>query len=84
MINSVTELKDLIVWAKSQGIKSLHIGDISFELSNYALIEQLSDEASAPEEPVKKPTANEQGLDELVTSGERADDEEALYWSSRT
>jgi len=76
----VTELKELILWAKSHKIRSLKLGDVSFEISELAFVDSLPDisapqpiDLSVPPMSNKLPDGNQQPTE----------DDELLYWSSR-
>lgn len=47
MIKSMDELKDLVAWAESQGLKQLKVGDVEFAFSDYQLAKRVIEEASA-------------------------------------
>lgn len=84
MVNSVNELKELIVWLKTQRVKSLSIGEISIEISDYAHLEGVADESMAtkPSKVTDAPSAENNGLDELISSTDKVDDDD-LYFSAR-
>lgn len=81
MITNISELKDLILWAKSQKVKSLKLGDITFELSDLALVEGLTElgaeatttDLAVPPSSSRLPNGNAQANQ----------DEEDLFWSTR-
>ena len=82
MVTNVQELKDLIIWLKANRVKSLKIGDVAVEMSDYAHIESLSE---APAEQVSKTSAKQNELDEQLVSGDISDDDLAnLFHSSRS
>lgn len=82
MIKTIEELKDLIIFAREQKLKSLKIGGVSIEVSDLAHVSELT---NIPEMGVSKNpsvTASIGGLlDELGPQDE--DDDELLNWSSR-
>lgn len=47
MINNIGELKEFILWAKSQKLRAVKIGETSFEFSDLALIGDLPEATSA-------------------------------------
>jgi hypothetical protein len=69
MIKTVEELKALIIWAKSQKLSRIKIGDIEVDISAYALVE----------EPISNPRPALDASPDLKPSSE----EELLYWSTR-
>jgi hypothetical protein len=83
MIKTVSELKEFIVWAKSQKVKSVKLGDIHVELSDLALISDLQDissseaisqkDLSVPASSPKLPGGNAQ----------LSEEEELLFYSTR-
>lgn len=84
MIKSVEELQNLIVWLKKERVKSLKVGEIIVELSDYAFIEQLTDASgptSNPTEESKAAKATPQN--ELNVPGTDESDEDILFHSSR-
>lgn len=80
MIKSVAELKELIIWAKSQKVKSLKIGEIAVEISELATLEGIQD-LGAPEQ--KSPDLTVPPTSPRLAGGnqESSEDEELLYWS---
>lgn len=78
MIKTISELKEFMVWAKSQKIKSVTMADISFEFSELSHIDALPDISSAkdlavPPSSTKLPDGNAQ----------LSEDEQDLFWSTR-
>lgn len=73
MIKTVTELKELLLWAKSEKIKSLKLGDMQVEFSDLGLIESVQD-LSGPAQSPRLPNGNAQANE----------DEELLFYSSRS
>lgn len=45
MMLSIQDVKDLVVFARSQKVKTLQIGDVKIEISDYAFIEDVSNSA---------------------------------------
>lgn len=45
MMLSIEDVKDLVVFARSQKVKTLQIGDVKIEISDYAFIEDVSNSA---------------------------------------
>lgn len=82
MIKTIDELKDLIIFAREQKLKTLKIGEIVIEVSDIAHVSEL---ANIPEMGVSKNpavTASIGGLlDELGNQDE--DDEDLLFHSAR-
>jgi hypothetical protein len=80
---SVPELKELIMWAKSQRLKSVTLGAIAFEFSELAHIESLPDDAAfhPPTAPdLAKPPSSSKLPDGDARSNE---DNDLLFWSTR-
>lgn len=81
MIKTVEELKDLIIFAREQKLKTLKIGEISLEISDLAHVQDLS---NVPELGTSKNTAVTASfgglLDEL--SEQDSDNEDLLFHSS--
>lgn len=82
MIKTVDELKELILWAKSEKVKSLKIGDIIIEMSDLALIEDIQ---AKPEQANSKVTASVTTfMEDMASTGNKKEDEELLYWSAQS
>lgn len=79
MVNSVKELQELIIWLKSEKVKSLKIGDIHVELSDYALLESIAEEASV--ESTEAKPSQQTWTDQPASPSK--DEEEELFWSTR-
>lgn len=82
MVNSVKELQELIIWLKSEKVKSLKIGDIHVELSDYALLEGLTDAATEVAEANTEAKPSQQTWTEQPTTLTKEEEEE-LFWSTR-
>ena len=83
MVKDISELKELIMWAKSMKVKSLKLGDTQFELSDLALVEGLQDisqEAVQAQKDLSTPASSPR-----LPNGntEVTDEEELLFWSAR-
>jgi len=79
VIKNITELKEIIKWAKAQKVKTLSIGTIQFEISELAFIEDQPDLSNVDLSELVDVQSQE-----LKTLGDQAqlDEEETLYWSS--
>lgn len=77
MFKNIDELKDFIVWAKKQQIKSLTVGEVSVEVSDVYYANELVNGNSEPI-PEYKPSSK-RFIDDPQTD---VDDEELLMWSS--
>jgi len=77
MIKNIAELKQLIQWAKDNKVKSINLGDIKFELSDFAYIEgaELTDEQIAS-------GLSEYNTDTLTDTLKDEENEDLLFWSS--
>lgn len=71
MFLDTEELKEFIVWAKSQGIQALTVGDVSLQFSPYALLEQAEGKAATSSADGKPPAESP------------SEEEDLLYWSAR-
>ncbi len=81
MIKDVNDLKDIIIWAKAQKVKSLKIGEISFDLSDLALVEGLAEfDSSKPSTDLSTPPSSPRLPDGNAQANE---EEEELFWSTR-
>ena len=80
MMLSIEEIKELIVWSKSQKLKKMHLAGIEFEFSDYAFLEQLA------ESDVKDQESSSRSTKTMAESGnpeqQSAEDDELLFWSS--
>ena len=79
MINNTEELKKLITWAKENKVKSLKIGEISFELSELSFIEDIElsqDRISS--------NVGEYNNDTLTDTLDSNEDEALLFWSTNS
>lgn len=77
MFNNQKELKDFILWCKSQKVKSFKNDNTEFVLSDLAIAEQLIADSDEPE------------LDSLSSKlltdtdpEQESEDEDLLYWST--
>ena len=79
---TVSELKDLILGAKNNRVKSISVSGATFELSDLAFIENLQD-LGAPE-PVKDLAVPPKS--EKLPDGNQqiSEEDELLFWSSRS
>ncbi len=77
MFKSAQDLKEFILWCKSQKVKSFKNTDIQFELSDLSFLEELSSTTSSEE-------IDEFDSQTLTDTDEEAskEDEDLLYWSS--
>jgi hypothetical protein len=81
MTLTVSELKDLILWAKKEKVAVIKIGDVQFELSQLALVSDMPDfsgqseakDLSVPASSPRLPNGNQQVNE----------DDDDLYYSSR-
>lgn len=88
MIENVSELQELIEWCKANGVKSLKISDIEFELSDMALSEKYIDQSMPQGKPIKDQESNslttKTMIDTMDPEQAAQEDDEMLFWSSRT
>jgi hypothetical protein len=78
MISNLNELKQLIIWAKEQGITAIKVGDIQVEISPAAVMESMIASGTVKSEPLD--------TSKTLTDAEELDPEEEKqlkYWSSR-
>jgi hypothetical protein len=80
MVNNIEELKKLILWCKSEKVKTLKIADMSFELSDLALVESLTSIEDAILNEDKKTVVQKDLVDSQPSKEEEDED---LYWSTR-
>ena len=79
MVTSLSELKDLIIWAKAQKVQSLKVGEVEFTLSNYALIEDLIGLTSQTSTVSQK---TEEVVPPIPDPTKPPQDDPDLFWSS--
>jgi len=75
VFKTVEELKAFILWAKSEKIARIKVGDVEAEMSNVAL---LPEAYSSITQSQTQPNSESQ-----TTTSESQDDEELLMWSAR-
>ena len=82
MIKNISELQELIIWAKSQKLKSLSVGEIKFEFSDLAALESLPDLTAQESKP--KDLSVQPSSPRLPNgNAEVNEEEELLFWSTR-
>ncbi len=84
MIESVGELMEFIEWCKKAGVKKIGLDNgISFELSDMALSEKYADLDAIGQLKDKESTSlsSETMAD---TANSAAEDDELLFWSSKS
>jgi hypothetical protein len=81
MVKSIIELKELIVWARSQRLKSLKLGDIALEFSELVHVESLPNMLDEPTSAGLETPASTPKLPN--GNAEIPEDEQLLYWSTR-
>jgi hypothetical protein len=85
MITNVNDLKDLIIWAKSQKLKSLKLADVTFEFSELAHIEDIQSQPNIPQftSVETMDIANPPKSARLPDgNAQRSEDDEVLFWSA--
>lgn len=89
MVENISELQELIEWCKANGVKRLKMDEIEFELSDIALSEKFMDISNTQGASALKDresnSLTSKTLTDTVDAAEQAkEDEELLFWSSRT
>jgi hypothetical protein len=75
MFKNVQELQDFILWAKTEKVKRLKVGDVEVEISDYALVQDLY------QTPLSQPSTTEpQKVDEINRI--KKEEEDLLLWSA--
>jgi len=82
MINDLEELKDFMQWCAVNGLRNVQIGDVKFELSDYALTKHLLDLEQAQSAPLKDTESTSNSSKTMADTA--AEDEEILFWSSKS
>ena len=80
MLSKLEEIKQFIEWCQKNKVKSFDSGDISFELSELAFVEQMTD--SQMEQKVIN--AAEDTLVDTAKQELENEDDDLLFWSTRT
>ena len=83
MFDNSEKLKEFILWAKSQRIETVKIGEIEVRFSNLAFIDDLASLEQELTAPVSAKTEERNTSKTLVDTLSTDDDEELLTWSSR-
>ncbi len=81
MVKDINELKNLILWCKSEKVKSIRLADISFELSDLALVQDMVSIEDAILNEDKKTVIQKDLIDSDQSSLDESDED--LYWSTR-
>lgn len=76
MFKDAEELKEFVIWAKSQGIQHVKVQDIEITFSNYAMLQTF--ESQSPSVGVKEMAASQPKTEEEI----RLEEEELLFHSS--
>lgn len=79
---SISELKDLILWAKKEKVSVIKLGDVQFELSIMALTQDLQDLANPEATKDLSVPANSPRLPGGNVQANEDDDEALLFHSS--
>lgn len=84
MIDNISELMEFIEWCKKNGVKRIGLDNgISFELSDMALSEKYAD-LDAGVQLKDQESASYTSKTMVDTADTSAEDEELLYWSSKS
>jgi len=84
MFKNINDLKDFIVWCKKEKVRAITIEDITVELSEVAMVEDIIEKPSV--QIKSKPyvaTADTSPFVDKETV-DPSEDEETLFWSSNT
>lgn len=83
MIKSVDELKELLIWAKAQGIQSLQVGEIKADFSILAMSEAYHQESIDSQKPTKE--LSNLSTELMVDTEEmtKEEEDELLFHSAR-
>ena len=79
MFKDTQSLQSFILWCRDQHIKSVSIGDVKVEFSDYAFIEKISQSLDAPLKTEEKNTSKT-----LTDTLPSEDDEDLLFWSAKS
>ena len=80
MLEKLSEIQALIKWCKKNKVKSFKNGDLSFELSDYAFIEDLD----ISQEPIQEEILDQKEAVIFEETQSKEDDEDLLFWSSNS
>lgn len=80
LIANVEELKSFILWAKSQKLKSASLGNVSFDFSELAFVNDIE---SAPDVETTDMAVPPNSPKLPGGDARPSEDDELLYWSAR-
>lgn len=83
LLLSLDDIKDLIRFAKSEKVKKLQVGNVNFELSDYALIEGIA-EYQPTESQQKEETFSTKNMVDTNVSEQNQEENDLLFWSSNS
>lgn len=81
VFKDIEELKQFIIWAKSQKVRTISTPQVSFELSDLALVEDVP-EIQLNKSPLVSNNISTY-LEDLNSSGDKKEDEDTLFWSAK-
>lgn len=84
LLLSIDDIKDLIRFAKAEKVKKMQIGNINFELSDYALIDELYTGSEPENTPQKEETFSSKNMVDTNVSEQNQEDDSLLFWSSNS
>lgn len=76
---TIDEIKALILWCKSHKVRSFSQGDVKFELSDLAFIDEINQELTGKEMTY----GGSNSLMDTLKPSSKEEDEELLYWSAK-
>lgn len=82
---TIEELKELIIWAKSQKVLVLQVGEVQVQFSAMAFVDDVADLSASPSgtAPTKDISASPSAVNLPSGNAQPTEDDEDRYWSSR-
>lgn len=80
MMLSIDDLKDLVQFSRQHKVKSLKIGDVIIEMSDYGFIEDVSKPINVPPDEILASSKN--WVDDAQQTSQE-DEDELLFHSSK-
>lgn len=79
---TIDEIKDLVKFAKAEKVKKLQVGNVNFELSDYAFIDGMA-EYQPTQSPQKEDSASTKTMVDTNLTEQDKEDADLLFWSSQ-
>ena len=82
---NINEIKELILWCKSNKVKSLSHDGVAFELSDIAFIEDMNLSPQAPTQALSDKVRSYETSETFAETEEMSaeEEEDLLFWSAK-